>query len=254
MDASRIARDGKRMLLVPAGYFLMGTSQADINELRTLVNFKQDWCADELPQRRVYVDTFYMDETPVTNAEYKKFLDANPAYPVPLNWNRRTRAFPANREDHPVTLVSWNNASAYAAWAGKRLPTEAEWEKAARGTDDRRFPWGRRMDSSCCNSKEAHHGETTPVMLYASVGASPYGLVDMAGNVWEWCSDWYDANYYAQAPTENPRGAADGDWRVLRGGAWDMSLDYARCASRDFIVPDEGYATVGFRCVISTRK
>ena len=253
LDKEIVGRDGKRMLLVPAGYFQMGTSQTEINELQQLVNFKPSWCADEEPQRGVYLNAFYMDETPVTCREYKKFLDANRGIAVPANWDRLRRDFAPQFVDHPVTFVSWDDAAAYAKWAGKRLPTEAEWEKAARGTDERRFPWGRVWEASRCNTKEGKVGGTTPVYQYGNFGASPYGVLDMAGNVWEWCADWYEEDYYAHGPTQNPRGPTESDWRVLRGGAWDTSMDYARCGSRDYIVPDEGYATVGFRCVVGIR-
>ncbi len=249
LDAEILGRDGKRMLLVPEGYFLMGTGQTEINELRQLVHFNPGWAADEQPPRRVFVSAFYMDETPVTCAEYKKFLDTQPARAVPANWDGHRREYPSKLADHPVTFVSWNDAVAYAQWAEKRLPTEAEWEKAARGTDERRFPWGRVLEATRCNTREGHIGATTSVLQFAGVGASPYGILDLAGNVWEWCADWYAEDYYATGPTQNPRGPDESDWRVLRGGAWDMSMDYARCASRDYIVPDEGYATVGFRCV-----
>jgi formylglycine-generating enzyme required for sulfatase activity len=235
----------------------MGTSKADIAEMVERFGWKKKWFADETPQRLVYLDTFYIDETPVTDGEYKRFLDANPDYPVPLDWGQSSRDFREGKEDHPVVDVSWFDALAYARWAGKRLPTEAEWEKAARGPstgsgDARRYPWGNEFDPTRCNTNVSGNHGTTPVTKYAPQGNSPYGVMDMAGNVWEWCADWYDPDCYKTAPPYNPRGPASGDWRVLRGGAWDLAPDYTRAASREYIVPEgSGYSVVGFRCVMS---
>ncbi len=245
----QIGRDGKRMMLIPAGWFLMGTSDADAVEMQREYGWRLKWFADEMPQHRVDLAAYYIDETPVTNAEYKRFLDANPEHPAPPDWDPDDRTFPREKDNYPVVFVSWGDASAYARWARKRLPTEAEWEKAARGTDGRRYPWGQEFDQGRCNTKMSDLRATTSVRQYAQLGDSPYGVIDMAGNVWEWCADWYDAEYYKRPFTFNPPGPESGDWRVLRGGAWDISPDYARCANRDYIVPDNGYATVGFRCV-----
>lgn len=250
----RIGKDGKRMILIPAGWFLMGTSEADIADMALKYGWKPQWFADETPQHRVYLDAFYMDEAAVTNAEYKRFLDAHPHHAVPADWAPSERTFPVGREEYPVVIVSWDDANDYARWAGKRLPTEAEWEKAARGTDGGRFPWGNEFDQGRYNTSESKSRKITPVRKYARMGDSPYGLKDMADNVWEWCADWYDAVYYQNSPSHNPRGPDSGDWRVLRGGAWDLPPDYARCASRDYIVPDNGYVTVGFRCVSTNRN
>jgi iron(II)-dependent oxidoreductase len=248
-----IGKDGKRMLLIPAGFFLMGTSDADLIEMENQHRWKREWFADEMPQHRVYLGAFYIDETPVTNAEYKKFLDAGARRAVPTNWDARRRTYAIGASDHPVVCVSWDDANAYADWANKRLPTEAEWEKSARGADGRWFPWGNRFDATRFNSSEANLRGTTPVTKFAPHGTSPFGVVDLVGNVWEWCADFYDAEYYKSSPERNPRGPASSDWRVLRGGAWDAAPDCARCASRDYIAPELGYATVGFRCVALVR-
>jgi sulfatase modifying factor 1 len=245
-----VGNDGKQMVLVPAGWFLMGTSNADSLEMQTRFGWRAKWFEDEMPQHQVYLNSFYIDASPVTYAEYKKFLDANPQHEIPSDWDATTRNFPRDKDTHPVVAVSWADADAYARWAGKRLPTEAEWDKAARGTDGRRFPWGNAFDPGRCNTSESKSYGTTSVRNYAQMGNSPYGAIDMAGNIWEWCADWYDAACYRHALTHNPPGPTSGDWRVLRGGAWDVAPDYCRCASRDYIVPDGiGYATVGFRCV-----
>ncbi len=254
----RIGLDGKRMLLVPAGWFLMGTSDADIVEMQNKFGWNPKWFADETPQHPVFLDAYYMDETPVTNVEYKRFLDAHPQRAAPPDWDRLFRTFVAGQADHPVVAVSWDDANDYARWAGKRLPTEAEWEKAAVGptvaSASRRYPWGSEFDVARCNSKMSNTGGTTSVVRYAPQGKSPYGILDLAGNVWEWCVDWYVANYYYVSPTHNPHGPESGDWRVLRGGAWDTTPDYVRAANRDYIVPEVGYAAVGFRCVLATNQ
>ena len=251
LEKVQIGRDGKRMILIPAGWFLMGTSDADAVEMQKAFGWQLKWFADEMPQHRVDLAAYYIDETPVTNAEYKRFLVANPEQPAPPDWDPDDRTFPREKDNHPVVFVSWDDANAYARWARKRLPTEAEWEKAARGTDGRRFPWGQEFDQGRCNTSLSGLRATTAVRQYVQISDSPYGVIDMAGNVWEWCADWYDAEYYKRPFTYNPPGPESGDWRVLRGGAWDIPPDYARCASRDYIVPDNGYALVGFRCVQS---
>jgi formylglycine-generating enzyme required for sulfatase activity len=233
MDDFSIGKDGKRMLHVPAGYFTMGSGL----------------CEDEIPVHRVYLDAFFIDETPVTNAEYKRFLDAKPDYPAPPGWDKKRRTFPPRKADHPVVNVSWEDANAYARWAGKQLPTEAQWEKAARGIDRRRYPWGDEFDPTRCNSWETAIFDTTPVARYAPRGNSPYGVMDMAGNVWEWCADWYAADYYQHSPSHNPAGPTDGILRVLRGGAWSSDRSDLRAANRGLYYPRYSNVLVGFRCV-----
>jgi formylglycine-generating enzyme required for sulfatase activity len=256
MEQIRLGNDGKRMILIPAGWFLMGTSEPDSLQMQNQLDWRPSWFTDEMPQHRVYLDAVYVDETPVTCADYKKFLADEWRYQVPVDWDAASRSYPYDRAEHPVVNVSWEDANAYARWAGKRLPSEAEWEKAARGMDARRFPWGDKFYPSHCNTVPSNVGATMPVTRHAPQGNSPFGVIDLAGNVWEWCADWYAVAYYAESasgknpPTQNPKGPESGEWRVLRGGAFDSSADYARCASRDFIVPETGYATVGFRCVM----
>jgi len=152
------------------------------------------------------------------------------------------------RNDNPIVNVSWEDATAYAIWAGVALPTEAEWEKAARGIDGRLYPWGNTWDGKKCNY---FHGprQTTPVWSYPE-GTSPYGTLDMAGNVWEWCADWYDPEYYINASTLNPTGPTTGSTRVLRGGSWcDEDPVVFRAVSRDNREPDNKERYIGFRCV-----
>jgi formylglycine-generating enzyme required for sulfatase activity len=211
-------KTNKEMVCISAGRFLFGEAMEE----------------RELPE-------FWIDRTPVTNAEYKRFLDANPAYPVPFakeewaqqyNWDRQARSFPSDRQEHPVVLVTWQDAVAYVEWAGGRLPTEEEWEKAARGIDGRKYPWGD-WDDERCNTAEACILATTPVGQYSPAGDSVYGCADMSGNVWEWTA------------TEDDVG------RVVRGGSFINDRLYARCAFREWDLPDSGLRLYGFRVVVS---
>jgi formylglycine-generating enzyme required for sulfatase activity len=172
------------MLLVPAGEFIMGSSDSD-----------PDAADDEKPQHTVYLDAFYIDETEVTNAQYRACVEAG-ACNAPAD---TTDYDHADYAQHPVVYVSWGDADAYCLWAGKRLPAEAEWEKAARGTDGRTYPWGEGIDCDHAQYSECG-GRTVPVGSKAK-GASLYGALDMAGNVWEWVADWYDSGYYSKSPT-----------------------------------------------------
>jgi formylglycine-generating enzyme required for sulfatase activity len=183
------------------------------------------------------LDGFWIARTPTTCAAYARFLDANPDYPVPAHedrwarpycWDPIARTYPPGRANHPVALLAWYDALAYAEWAGGRLPTEQEWEKAARGTDGRLYPWGA-WDHEHCNTEEAGLMTTTPVGHYSPRGDSPYGCVDMAGNVWEWTT------------TQNRR-----RW-IVRGGSFLNDRLHARCAFRDWDLPHSGMRCYGFR-------
>ncbi|RJP17498.1 MAG: hypothetical protein C4520_16150 [Candidatus Abyssobacteria bacterium SURF_5] len=227
------------MTLVPAGEFVMGSDSEFENER---------------PMRRVFLKEYFIDVFEVTNADYKKFIDAtnhpvpfvNAFWAEPFNWRNNT--YPPGKADHPVTLVSWFDAAAYAKWAGKRLPTEAEWEKAARGTDARIWPWGNTWNINYCNIRESFINMTQPVHLLTA-GKSPYGCCNMAGNVMEWVNDWYFEDYYSNAPQKNPPGPHTGTLRVARGGAWDSNINlYARAGYRHFFEPNEKKASIGFRC------
>jgi len=226
--------DGKEMVRVPAGVFLMG---------------------DE--KREVSLDAFWIDRTPVTNAEFAQFVEAT-GYETTAERRGTGRAYqggawndvkgadwrhPAGPKtdiqglmDHPVVQVSWEDAKAYASWAGARLLTEEEWEKAARGADGRRYPWGEEFDRSLCNSSESGIGTTTPVGKYSPGGDSPYGVADMAGNVWEWMGSWRDESQKR---------------RVVRGGSWHDDQRNVRAANRDVIGPSYANDLVGFRCARS---
>jgi formylglycine-generating enzyme required for sulfatase activity len=213
-------KDGKEMVRIPAGEFLYGDDKKKV----------------ELPE-------FWIDKTPVTNGEYALFVTGT-GYEAPSHWEGKTP--PEEITNHPVTKVSWYDAIAYAEWAGKQLPTDEEWEKAARGTDGRKYPWGDQAPTKeLCNFGK-NVGGTTPVGDYSPRGDSPYGIVDMAGNVWEWCINKYDD------PSDT---AVDdsGDWRVVRGGSWLNSRGSARAASRNYDNPNLRGLNLGFRVVVRRR-
>ena len=222
----------RSMVLVPAGEFTMGSWASD---------------ADERPVRRVYLDAFFMDMYHVSVGQYTKFLDET-SHDAPPEWNIMSRAMHQKR---PVVNVDWADAAAYCKWAGKRLPTEAEWEKAARGTDGRTYPWGdeypTRLRANSGNDKWSDHWVVAPVGTLEA-GKSPYGIYDMAGNVWEWVSDWYAPDYYKTSPLRNPTGPSMGEYKVVRGGSWGSNAEGLRSAERETHVPSfQGFGT-GFRC------
>ncbi len=230
--------DGATMVFVPAGEFTMGSNDND----------------DEKPAHQVSLDAFWMDKHEVANALYKKCVDAGKCTAPSEKKSFTHEAYygDARYNNYPVIYVSWNDANAYCSWAGKRLPTEAEWEKAARGpssANDRRiFPWGNTFDANLVNSSEGFRGDTVAVDSFPN-GASGYGVLNLAGNVWEWVADWYDPNYYANAPRNNPKGPSAGQQRVLRGGAWFFNQLSVRTSLRYSYLPGAGSYLVGFRCV-----
>jgi formylglycine-generating enzyme required for sulfatase activity len=223
-----------QMIHIPAGKFTMGSNDYD----------------DEKPPHTVNLSDYYIGKYPVTNREYQAFV-REAKYKAPQHWNGRE--FPQGKANHPVVYVSWNDAVAYCAWLSKktgknyRLPTEAEWEKAARGTDGRKYPWGNDAPNRDLLNFNENIGDTTDVDSYDD-GVSPYGVYDMAGNVWEWVNDWYGETYYQKSPPKNPLGPSSGEKRVLRGGSWDDINDYARSAYRVNYSPDFISYYIGFRC------
>jgi sulfatase modifying factor 1 len=223
-------KDGAEMVWVPEGEFVMGND---------------DGLQREKPLRTVYLDGYWIYKYPVTLEQYAAYCrESGLSLPPKPEWGWR--------HDHPVVNVSWHDATAYAAWAGVALPTEAQWEKAARGTDGREYPWGETWDPARCQCSRDKYGDaksTAPVTEYRD-GVSPFGAMDMAGNVWEWCDDWYAENYYYKAaPSRNPAGPAAGEYRVLRGGGWyNYDGGYFRCAYRDGDGPDVVNGGIGFRC------
>jgi len=229
------------LVLIPRGAFLMGSDpQADALARSA-----------EQPQHRLSLPDYYLAKTPVTNAQYAAFVDGAGHSP-PRYW--RGARPPRGKDQHPVVSVSWYDAMAYCRWlvqvTGKpyRLPTEAEWEKAARGTEGPKYPWGDAWDAGRCNTKESGREDTTPVGLYPE-GASPYGLLDMAGNVWEWTSSLHWA--YPYQPDDGREDHSTPESRVLRGGSWLDLYDSARAAYRRSYVPAYHSRTHGFRPCIS---
>ncbi len=220
------------MVLVPAGEFIMGSQAGD---------------PDEQPAHRVYLDAYYMDKFEVTVGMYDAFLKAAGMDPPP-DWEIMNKA---QHQRRPVVNVDWADAATYCKWAGKRLPTEAEWEKAARGTDGRTYPWGNdpptRLHANYGKEKWNDHGALVPVGALDD-GKSPYGIYDMAGNVWEWTSDWYDKSYYRNSPAQNPKGAASGETKVVRGGSWFKVPQDLRSASRVDGKRSGRLSGNGFRC------
>ena len=221
------------MVLVPAGEFTMGNLTGD---------------SDERPAHRVYLDAFYIDRYEVTVGQYAAFLQEAGNH-TPSDW--KTMNQPAHQK-RPVANVDWADAAAYCKWAGKRLPTEAEWEKAARGTDGRLYPWGNEaptpLHANYGKTGLNNHGASVPVGSLEE-GKSPYGLYDMAGNVWEWVSDWYDHDYYKNSPSKNPTGPPMGGYKVIRGGSWNSNPRALRSSDRYWDPPSfRSQYVPGFRC------
>jgi len=213
------------------------------------------WCLDdETPYHEVMLSGYYMDKTEVTVDQYEGCMTAG-SCTAPLTDGDYCNWGASGRGSHPVNCVTWAQADEYCAWAGKRLPTEAEWEKAARGTDGRMYPWGNE-DATCeyavtddLDGYGCGTDSTWDVCSKSPAGDSPYGLCDMAGNVREWVSDWYDEDYYSSSPSSNPTGPDGGTDRVIRGGGFAIYGYWARRASsRDFAYPSLDSADLGFRC------
>ncbi len=232
-------RDLSNMVLIPKGDFQMGCGSYCAN-------------SDMMPLHMVYLDAYYIDIYEVTNAKYVECVDAGACEePNGDNSYSRNDYFGNPKYDnYPVVLVSWEQASAYCSWRDKRLPTEAEWEKAARGTSYRLYPWG--SSTPTCELANGYNicsiGDTDEVGSYPE-GASPYGVMDMSGNVWEWVNDWYDADYYDNSPDSNPTGPEDGTYRVMRGGSWGSINGLLTGYRNGSNLPTKTSVTNGFRCV-----
>lgn len=243
------------LILIPGGTFTMGTDRR---------------APDEKPAHKVYLDAYYISKYEVTNAEYFEFwhsLQANnpkntqeATQHTPENfthlshigdWPERATKFP----NHPVVGVSWDDAKAYAEWKGMRLPTEAEWEKAARGYSDRTWPWGNAIEpyANTSDKNDGYENRIAPVGSFPK-GKSYFGVMDMAGNVWEWTADWYSDVYYFHSPKKNPTGPTVGSWRVIRGGSWIDTLPRCSTTFRYYFYPTLKTSSVGFRVAKTAEK
>jgi formylglycine-generating enzyme required for sulfatase activity len=226
------------MVYIPPGEFIMGSSLEDL---------KNQASQDEYPQRRVTLGGYYIDVHEVTNAQYKVFVDSMGIEP-PFLWQDGN--YPVGRDGYPVVDISWYEAAEYARFVGKRLPTEAEWEKAARGTDGRRYPWGDKFD------RHLVHLETLSPVMSTPGNASPYGVYDMAGNVAEWVEDWYapypreEGDVIPKEITTRRQSYSKEKYKVYRGGGFNTFGKYLRCANREREKPDKKWRFIGFRCVM----
>ncbi|MBE0670808.1 MAG: formylglycine-generating enzyme family protein [Anaerolineales bacterium] len=271
-------KDDAVLVFVPQGEFLMGSDDEIIPEIHQSPSYY-----DNQPQHTVLLDAFWIDKFEVTNGQYKRCVSEQ-VCDLPVILKSPTRSAYYNDsvfDDYPVIYVDWYKAKAYCEWAGRRLPTEAEWEKAARGTDGRIYPWKDTLPNDVLVNYNSLNRDTTPVGMYPG-GQSPYGAEDMAGNVWEWVNDWYVDTYYQNSPRSNPMGPDAGEpnsghARVLRGGSWYYREGSPRSIFRFGVLPAEvlirsdlrgwlvpdyddtgiygkpplGLGTVGFRCAMS---
>ncbi len=282
------AGDGMTQVYVPAGEFLMGSSSADVDAVvQDRVGYSRDSFKNETPQHKVHLDAFWIDKYEVTNDMFARFV-AETAYKtdaekagggIVLDLGSREWKIAKGADwrhprgpstdinglgNHPVVQMSLNDAQAYCRWVGRRLPTEAEWEKAARGTDGRTYPWGNQPPSgrllnfgdrnayiSTANlGEDDGYAFTSPVGSFPD-GASPYGAMDMAGNAWERVADWYDEAYYAHSPARNPAGLPSSDYVIMRGGSWSSPVKYLRAAFRYRYLVANRASSIGFRCASS---
>lgn len=230
-----VGRDGAPLILIPSGSYIMGSERGQ---------------EDERPPHPVELDAFYIDQHEVTVSRYARFLQAERPDP-PFLW---AQAVSGGHGDKPVIGVSWYEAQEYCTWAGRRLPTEAEWEKAARSADQRTYPWGNGLPTrTYTNAGQTRWAgyQTLGVVGSHPRGSSPYGVDDLSGNVWEWIADRYDADYYAHSPVSNPTGPDIGPLRVLRGGAWNNDAAAIRSANRAAYIPTARRNDVGFRCAMN---
>lgn len=235
------------IVFIPEGPFTMGLDDGE---------------KDESPAHVVHLDGFYLDKHEVTNSQYLAFINSRPPKPgglqdslllavddsdLQIKWTgERYELKSAAVGKRPIVEVTWEGARAYCEWSGGRLPSEAEWEKGARGTDGRSYPWGGGISRERANYKGLF-SQPVEVGHYAD-GVSPYGALDLAGNVWEWVADWYDSSYYSRSPERDPSGPASGTFRTIKGGAWGTEGRFLRSSYRYGIAPHWSDDSIGFRC------
>jgi formylglycine-generating enzyme required for sulfatase activity len=223
------------MILIPGGEFIMGKNTTN----------PSDW----KPEHKVMLNAFYMDKYEVTNRQYYEYCKET-NYPLPEFWGLSQFKCSLEYPDHPIIGVSYNDAARYAQWAGKRLPTEAEWEYASRGgLPDSNFPWGNQIDSTLVNYGKKY--KTT--LKVGTFKPNGYGLYDTGGNVWEWTSDNYGDDYYVNSPVQNPSGPSTGRFKVIRGGSWHSGTMCIQTFYRNGLSPSWIDFAVGFRCVKSVK-
>jgi serine/threonine-protein kinase len=252
------------MVYVQGGTFQMGSNDSEIDaafeqceQARGSGQCQRSSFEDEAPQYQVTLESFWIDRTEVSNTKYELCVAAGAG----CNESSYVDDTRFNGDDYPVVGITWYDAMAYCQWTGGQLPSEAQWEYAARGQTSNIYPWGNTFDGALMNFCDANcsfdwkdseqddrYKLTAPVGIFPD-GASWVGALDMAGNVWEWVNDWYDRDYYAISPVENPTGPEAGDYKVLRGGSWDNLEPHVRAATRTSITPDDPNNYLGFRCV-----
>ncbi len=242
------------IIFIPAGEFMMGLTEAQLDSLMSLCpDCNRSYLNNSLPAHPVALDSFWIYRTEVTNAQYAQCVTASMCRPPDENRSGTRSDYFGNPAyaNYPVVFVDWLSTTEYCAWAQARLPTEAEWERAARGDDGRLFPWGDAPPNAQRANFGGNVGNTTEAGAYPE-GASPYGILDMAGNVWEWVSDWYEADYYEYAAAVNPQGpdSSGEDYRAGRGGNWNWDHVYASAAYHDWWDPEMSSGDVGFRCAL----
>jgi len=256
----------KNMRKIPSGNFHMGSTFENVKE--NLAECKKHdrtcalwWFEDEMPYRQLHVDNYWIDIYETTNGEYLDFVLATGHRPAldetcetDSCWSGnlwKDKTFHVSVANQPVTQVSWHDADAYCRWRGKRLPTEAEWEKAARGPNGRYYPWGKASPKKRATYKRKWKGKFTMTNVGSYPrGVSYYGIHDMAGNVWEWVNDWYERNYYRKSPLRNPKGPGKGYFKITRGGSWVNFADTLRTTLRRWSLPDVRFNDTGFRCAM----
>lgn len=247
-------KDGMILLYVPDGEFTRGSLDSD-----PVAD------SDETPQEGIYLDAFWIDQTEVTNSMFAQFLNEmgnleeggafwfdSIATDVHVSQSDGNWQVEGGYEDYPVVEVSWYGAWAYCQWAGRVLPTEAQWEKAARGADGNTYPWGEGINCELTNYRECEEFPNLSPVGYYPTGASPYGALDMAGNVWEWVVDWYGSDYFNTAPKNNPSGPESGDYRIMRGGSWQDNEKITRSTTRNYNIPRNSVSNLGFRCALQS--